>query len=153
MQRNRVKPQIAIYSDGDLDRAKKWLIDTRIVEKPFYWIYLPAYLTGCTPMPNEFAMAESLLWQVRRMREIDPESLIMICSSGRASSYLTVMSLIMGLHVRVGMEDTIFRWPHKDDLMRSNAKVVTDTIAMAKLLGRRPATANEYRVMMGLPIR
>ena len=63
------------------------------------------------------------------------------------------MAMLLGLHVRVGMEDTYFRWPHKDDVIESNAKVVVDTIAMARLLGRRPATANEYRSLIGLPTR
>ncbi len=34
MQENGVKPQIATYCDGDIDRAKRWLIDAGLVEKP-----------------------------------------------------------------------------------------------------------------------
>jgi len=151
MQENGVKPQIALYCDGDLDRAKQWLIEPGIPQEPLYWIYLPSYLTGGTPMPNEFAMVESLMWQVRRIREIDPASIIMVCAAGRASSYLSTMAMLMGLHVRVGMEDTIYKWPHKDDLIDSNAKVVADTVAIARALGRRPATANEFRRLLGLP--
>jgi len=153
MQESGVKPQIAIYSDGDLDRAKRWLIDTGVAEKPLYWIILPSYLPGGTPMPNEFAMAEGLIWQVRRIREIDPESVIVVCMSGRASCYLTTMAMLLGLHIRVGMEDSCFRWPHKDDVIDSNAKVVTDTITIANALGRRVATANEFRTLIGLPAR
>lgn len=44
------------------------------------------------------------------------------------------------MHVRVGMEDTICRWPHKDDILDSNAKVVAEMVGIAKALGRRPAT-------------
>ncbi len=153
MQENGVKPEIAIYSDGDLDRAKSWLIDTGILKKPLYWILLPAYFTGCTPMNNEFAAAESLLWQVRQIRQIDPESVIMVCMTGRASSYLVTMAMLLGLHVRVGMEDTWVKWPHKDDIIKSNAKVFADMMALANLLGRKPATANEYRALIGLPTR
>ena len=153
MQKHGVKPQIALYSDGDLDRAMQWLIETNIPEKPLYWIYLPSYLMGGTPLPNEFAMVESLMWQVRRIREIDPGSIIMVCGSGRASSYLTNMAMLLGLHVRVGMEDSIYRWPHRDDLIDSNANVVSETIKIAKALGRRPATANEFRALLGLPTR
>ena len=104
-------------------------------------------------MPNEFAMVESILWYVRRIREIDPESVIMICSAGRASSYLSTMAMLMGLHVRVGMEDTIYKWPHKDDLIDNNADIISETVNIAKSLGRRPATANEFRELVGLPSR
>ena len=153
MQENGIKPQVAIYSDGDLDRAKTWLIDTGILKKPYYWILLPNYFTGCTPIANEFAAVESLLWHVRQIRQIDPESIIMVCMVGRASSYLVTMAMTLGLHIRVGMEDTWVRWPHKDDLLESNARAMADMIALAKILGRRVATANEYRALIGLPTR
>jgi len=153
MQENGVKPEIAIYCDGDLDRANRWLIEPGIITKPLYWLLLPSYGIGGTPMANEFAMAESLIWQVRQIRQIDPESVIMVCMAGRASSYLTTMAMLLGLHVRVGMEDTCFKWPHKDDRIGSNAEVVGQTMTIAKLLGRRPATANEYRALIGLPTR
>jgi len=153
MQENGVKPQIALYCDGDLDRATQWLIETNIPEKPLYWLWLPSYVCGGTPLPNEFAMVESLPWYVRRIREIDPESVIMICSAGRASSYLSTMAMLMGLHVRVGMEDTIYKWPHKDDLIDDNAEIISETIKIARALGRRPATANEFRELVGLPSR
>lgn len=153
MQENGVKPQIAIYCDGDLDRARTWLIDTGILQKPVYWILLPSYVLGGTPLSNEFSMAESLMWHVRQLRQIDPDSVIMVCMAGRASCYLSTMALLLGLHVRVGMEDTYFKWPHRDDIIDSNARVVADTISIASALGRRLATANEYRELVGLPKR
>ncbi len=153
MQENGVKPQIAIYSDGDIDRANRWLVQTGIAAKPLYWILLPSYVVGGTPLPDEFAMAESLIWQVRQIRRIDPKSIIMVCMAGRASSYLSTLAMLFGLHVRVGMEDTCYKWPHKDDVIDTNASTVADTIAVAKALGRRPATANEYRALIGLPTR
>jgi len=151
LQENGIKPEIAIYSDGDLDRAKSWLIDTGIMKKPLCWLLLPSYYIGCSPLGDELAAVESLLWHVRQIRRIDPESIIMVCMAGRPSSYLTTMAMLLGLHVRVGMEDSFVRWPHKDDVIKSNAKMVADTIAIAKLLGRRSATDNEYRSLVGLP--
>ena len=153
MQENGVKPEIAIRCDGDIDRAKCWLIDTRIVVKPLCWLLLPNFALGGTALPNAFAMAENLMWQVRQIREIEPESVIMVCMAGRASSYLSTMAMLLGLQVRVGMEDTYFKWPHKEDIIESNAKIVADTMALANILGRKPATANEYRALMGLPQR
>lgn len=153
MQENGVKPEIAVYCDGDIDRAKAWLIDTGIIQKPLMWDLLPSYSRGGTPMFNEFSMAEALMWQVRQIRHIAPDSLIMVAGSGRPCSYLTTMAMLLGLDVKVGMEDTYFRWPHKDDVIESNAKVVADTIAIAKALGRRPATAAEARALLGMPKR
>ncbi len=153
MQERGVKPQIAINGDSDINRAMQWLINPGIPQKPLYWIYLPTYTAGSTPMPNEFAMAESLMWHIRRMKEFDPASIIMVCGSGRASSYLATMAMVLGAHIRVGMEDTIYRWPHRDDILDSNAKAVADMVSVAKALGRKPATANEFRKLIGLPER
>jgi 3-keto-5-aminohexanoate cleavage enzyme len=149
MREYGVKPQIAIYCDGDLDRARRWLIEPGLVEKPLYWIIVPAYIIGCTPMPNPIAMTQALIWLVSRIREIDSESVIMVCMSGRPSSYLSTQAMLLGLHVRVGMEDSIYRWPHRDDLIDSNATVVADTVRICEALGRNIATADEHRRLVG----
>jgi 3-keto-5-aminohexanoate cleavage enzyme len=148
-----VKPEIALYADGDLDRAKNWLIDTGIVTKPLCWLLLPSFFLGCTPLYDQFAMVEYLMLHVRQIRHIDPESRIMVCMAGRPSSYLTTTAIILGLDVRVGMEDTIFKWPHKNDLIANNVSVFTSTATIANNLGRRLATANEYRAKLGIPQR
>jgi 3-keto-5-aminohexanoate cleavage enzyme len=98
-------------------------------------------------------MAEYLMLHVRQIRHIDPESRIMVCMAGRPSSYLTTMAIILGLDVRVGMEDTIFRWPHKNDLIANDVSAFTSTVTIANNLGRRLATANEYRAKLGIPER
>lgn len=149
MQDMGCKPQISVYDMGDIDVANRYLIQTGVLEKPYYWDII-FNLPGGTPMTNPMAMMESLMLAVRRIREIDPESVIKVDASGRASSYLTTLSILMGLHVRVGMEDTIYKYPHKDGLIKSNAEVVKETIQIANLLGRRVATADEYRNIVGI---
>jgi 3-keto-5-aminohexanoate cleavage enzyme len=153
MQENGIKPEIAVYCDADIDRAKFFLIDTGIIKQPMWWDLLPSYTLGTTPIYDEFSMAESLMWQVRQIRRIDPEGVIMVAGAGRPSSYLVTMAILLGLHVKVGMEDTYFKWPHKDDILDSNAEAIAETISIAKNLGRRVATANECRALGGLPER
>ena len=57
LQENGVKPELAVYQDGDIDRAKRWVVDTGICQKPSCWDLLPSYSIGGTPMLDEFAMA------------------------------------------------------------------------------------------------
>lgn len=154
-----VKPQIAVYSDGDIDNARRYLIKTGLLEKPYYWIILPA-LPGGSPLNyNPFAMAEGLLHLVKRIKDIDrevhadPESVIIVCAAGRASSYLATMAILLGLHIRVGMEDTIYMWPHKDDRIKNNAEHFLLFKNIAESLGRRVATPDEYRKLIGLPMK
>jgi 3-keto-5-aminohexanoate cleavage enzyme len=152
-QENGIKPEIACYADGDIDLARNFLVETGILEMPAWWDVIPYYFVGGTPMFNEMAMAETLINHVRQIRHMAPNSQIMVAGSGRGSSHLVALAMMLGLHVKVGMEDVYFKYPHKDDVMDDNAKNVEDTVTMAKMLGRRPATANEYRAFAGMPQR
>ena len=151
IQEHNRKAQIAVYNLGDVDTAYRYLIKPGRLTEPFEWLVVPGN-SGCCPMPNERAMCESLLGFVRRIREVDPSErpFIFVCAGGRATSYLTTLAIILGLHVRVGMEDTVWKYPHKDDLLDSNRDVILSTIEIAKRLGREPATAEDYRRMVGI---
>ncbi len=87
---------------------------------------------------------------VRRIREIDENSVILVSDPGRASIYMTNFAILLGLHVRVGMEDSIWKYPHRDDKIESCREVVESVVAISEQLGRRPATGHEFRKMVGL---
>ena len=54
-------------------------------------------------------------------------------------------------HVRAGMEDGIYMYAHRDDLIKSSAEVVTKVRNIAEELGREIATPAEARQILGLP--
>ncbi|MBU4241172.1 MAG: 3-keto-5-aminohexanoate cleavage protein [Actinobacteria bacterium] len=146
LQETGHKPQIAVYNQGDVDNAYRWLIEPGVIEHPIEWAIVPG-VPGCAPMWDPLSMCETLVTFVRRIREVDPakEPFVWVASGGRASSYLTTLAILLGLHVRVGKEDTLWRYPHTDEIISRNADVVRDTVAIAKLLGRESMTAGEYR--------
>ena len=144
-----VKPIIDIHDGACIDNTKRYLIDTGILERPYVW-HLLLGLPGTFYIPNVLAMTEGLLYMVRRIREIDDTSVILVSDPSRASIYMANLALILGLHVRVGMEDTIWKFPHRDEKIESCAEIVEATSEIAAHLGRRPATAAEFRNMVGL---
>jgi len=73
-----------------------------------------------------------------------------VCAAGRAGHYLATTAMQLGLHVRVGTEDTVYRYPHRDELVEGNREMVERVAATAAALGRRLATPAEYREMVGL---
>jgi len=148
-QEKGVKVQVSVHDTGSISNAKRWLLDTGIVQKPYFWIILPA-LPGILFMENPKGMVEAMMMVVNRLLEIDENCTIMVCNAGRASVYIATWALMMGFHVRVGMEDTIWKYPHMDEKMSSNADSVRAIIQIANLLGRRVATADEYRKLIGL---
>jgi len=63
------------------------------------------------------------------------------------------MAIVMGLHVRGGMEDNVFY--RRGELAKSNAQLVERVVRIANEVGRPVATpeeaTEEARKMMGLP--
>ncbi len=56
----------------------------------------------------------------------------------------------MGLHIRVGMEDTVWMWPHKPEKIANNLQMFENAKLLAQVVGREVATSAEYREMVGL---
>jgi 3-keto-5-aminohexanoate cleavage enzyme len=148
-----IVPEMACYVEGDIDVAKDAVVDTGIAKKPMAWDLLPSYWVGGTPMYDFEATAFSLMNMVHQIKLIEPESEIMLTASGRASSHLMALSIMMGLSVKCGEEDTYYWYPNKDDVLDDNVRHVKETVEMIKILGRRPATANEYRQMTGRKLK
>lgn len=149
-----VRTRIAVYCDADIDNADRWLIKTGLMPtskdgQPTYWGVLPA-LPGGTPMNSPKAMVEGFMNLRNRILEIDPGAIIQVCASGRASTYLATQSILMGHHLRVGMEDTVWRWPHKNEKISSNAQCFLEYKQLCELLGRQIVTPDEYRSIMGI---
>lgn len=51
------------------------------------------------------------------------------------------------------MEDTVWKYPHSDEMITNNADTVRWAIQLARLLGREVMTPNEYRETVGLKPR
>lgn len=145
-------PEIAVYTDADVANADRFLIRSGILATPAVWLVLPA-LPGCSPMNNPRQMIDGLTRTVASIRDVDPDGLIMVCAAGRAAMHVATLAAVMGLHVRVGMEDTYWKWPHRDDRIESNVESLRLAQELAHVVGRPLATPEEYAAMMrgGIP--
>ncbi|MYN12418.1 3-keto-5-aminohexanoate cleavage protein [Pusillimonas sp. TS35] len=141
-------PEIAVYTDADISNADRFLIRSGLIQTPAVWLILPA-LPGCSPMENPRQMVEGLTRMVSAIRDIDPEGMIMVCAAGRASMYVATLAALMGLHIRVGMEDTYWLWPHRDDRVESNLQAYQLATHISAVTGRDIASPAEYRKMIG----
>jgi 3-keto-5-aminohexanoate cleavage enzyme len=145
------KPLLAVYNPGDIDDTWRWLIKPGLVKEPLSWIIV-AGMPGGAPMWDPLSMAETLVYMIRRIRDVDQAKhpSICVCSGGRASSYLTVLAMLLGCNVPVGKEDSVYRYPLSDDRIVSNKETVEAAVSLARLLGKEPMTAAEYREMTGM---
>jgi 3-keto-5-aminohexanoate cleavage enzyme len=95
-------------------------------------------------------MIDGLQRITRLIRNVDSDAKLLVCSAGRASSYLVTLAALAGLHIRVGMEDTVWRWPHRQEKIESNLQAFEAARDIVTLLGREVATPAAYREIMGL---
>ena len=152
-----VKPELAVHSTGEIELAKRRLIDTGILKKPYYWIVLYGlpFATGRTLISGTSVndaqqMSQHMFMMVDQIRRIDPTSVITVCAAGRATLYMTTLATMMGLHIRVGVEDTPWKHPNSDARLKDNLEMFSMAKDLAMLLGRKPCTADQYRKLLGL---
>ncbi len=144
---------VSVHDTASIDNINRFLIRTGILKKPYYFGIL-ADLPGMFYVPNARAMVEGISLLVNRIREIDPDCPIQLCGSGRASIYMATLGVIMGFdQVRVGTEDTVWRYPHRDDKIESNVQVFKTAKTICESLGREIATADDYRRLLGIKKR
>ena len=152
-----VIPEIVVHSTGEVELAKRRLIDTGLLKGKPYWLILFGlpFATGRTLISSTSVndtqdMARHMFLMVDQIRRIDPTSAITVCAAGRASLYMTTLATMMGLHIRVGVEDTPWKYPNANERLASNIEMFTMAREIAALHGRRPATADEFRTLIGL---
>ena len=143
------KPIIACYTDGDVSNADRMLYRSGLLQHGQNWLILPA-LPGCSPMDSPRQMLEGLLRMVTLIKDVDPDAVIAVCSAGRASLYVATAALLLGLNIRVGMEDTVWRWPHRPDKLTSNMVALQSALTLCETLGIEVADHQEYRRIVGM---
>jgi 3-keto-5-aminohexanoate cleavage enzyme len=140
-----VKPEIVMHNLGDISMVKRWLIDTKLLKRPSYF-RLAVGNPGWGYIEDPYTMLECVSYMTRELRRIDPECAIMLDMAGRPGLYLIPLAIILGLMgARVGMEDSLYIYPHKDEMINDNIMLVKRTVAMVEALGRKVGTADDYR--------
>jgi len=153
MQEVGCKPEMVLHNLGDLSLVKRWLIDTGVAKKPYYF-RLAMGNPGWGYIEDPDSMFQCLTFVVRELKKMDPNCAIMIDMAGRAGLFSVATAISLGLMgARVGMEDALYMYPHKDEVIKSNASVVRHVVAMVEALGRKVATADDYRRYVGIDTR
>ena len=110
------------------------------IEKPYYFNIVLG-LEGST-----YATPQNLIHIIERLPE---GSKWMISIGGRPTLDMLTLAIILGGHIRVGLEDMIYVYPRKDELATSNAQLVAKMVRIATELGRDIATPAQARKTLG----
>jgi len=114
-------------------------LEKGLLKPPLHFQFVLGIVGG---MP---ATAKSLLY----LSEIIPEgSTWSVIGIGPGQLSMTVMGMVMGGHVRVGLEDNIYY--SKGVLAKTNAQLVERVVRIVKEFGRDIATPQESRKILNL---
>ena len=119
-------------------------IDRGLVKAPFFVQMVFGVLGGIGPdLENLMFMKET----ADRLFGKDSYQWSVLAAGRHQMPFLTQAAL-MGGHVRVGLEDSLFIEPRK--LATSNAQQVEKAVRILREMGHEPATPGEAREMLGL---
>lgn len=133
-----VVPEIATHDLSHLANAERLIIPK--IEKPYYFNIVLG-LPGST-----YATPANLLHVVERLPK---GSKWIVSIGGRPTLDILTLAIILGGHVRVGMEDMVYFYPRKDEIVKSNAQTVEKVVKIATELGRDIATPAQTRKILG----
>jgi 3-keto-5-aminohexanoate cleavage enzyme len=142
MKEAGVKPSMEVFNFGNLREVAN-LVAQGLVDPPYYveFVLGHPYHGGIDATPKH------LLWLVDDLPH-PGETIWSVLATGRHQVPLTTMGMILGGAIRVGFEDNLYY--RRGELAKSNAQLVARAVAMARELGKEPATPQEARQILGL---
>lgn len=148
LQGKGIRPEFMGHDTVAIEQVKEWLIKPGILEKPYFITLGPGMHHATPTYPDPWGLLHLI-----SMRYLLPEDAIVGASiGGRNWLPLAVLSIILGADfIRVGMEDTMWMYPHRDESIIRNAEVVRKTACIARELGRDIMSPNEARKRLALP--
>ncbi len=147
LQKNNIKPVFMNHNMEAIHNIKEWLIKPGILEKPYIMSMGPGMHNTGDTYPDPWGM----MYIINMMQMMPEGSLISLSVGGRNWLPLSTLGIILGVQdIRVGMEDHLWMYPHKDDLIQSSADSTRKIANIAKELGREIATPDQARELMGI---
>jgi 3-keto-5-aminohexanoate cleavage enzyme len=135
-----MKPELEVYGHSMMVDVEN-LISKNLLKKPYYVNFVLG-MSHQGALPAEPKHLLSLLGYL-------PEGATFnVCAIGAGQLPLTTLSMLLGGHSRVGLEDNVYY--SKGVLAKSNAQLVERTVRIARELGREPASPEEAREILKL---
>lgn len=132
-----IKPEMELFNDGHINEVYG-LLDRRTVAEPVCATLIFGGGTLTRPRPRNLLNA---------VDNLPDGALFNTLGFGKHQLPLTTMGLLLGGHVRVGLEDNVY---YRDGEFATNGQLVARTGRLAGELGRPVASPAEAREILGL---
>jgi 3-keto-5-aminohexanoate cleavage enzyme len=133
-----VKPELEIYHPGNFDHVYR-IVDSDYVDPPYFLQFVMGMPSGVQPTP------QSLLFS---LQQAPPDSMINVAGVGPHQLPMVTLGIMLGLHVRVGLEDNIYF--RRGEMAESNAQIVERVVRIAEEFNRPIASPEQAREMLDL---
>lgn len=133
-----IKPEMEVYGHSMMVDVEN-LIKKGLLVKPYY-INFVLGMSHQGGLPGEPKHLLSLI------EYLPPDAIYNVSGVGPGQLPLTTLSMLLGGHSRVGLEDNVFYT--KGVLASSNAQLVERTVRLARELGREIASPEEARKIL-----
>lgn len=138
LKEHQIKPEIEVFDVGMIENTMR-IIKRGLIDPPFHFQFVLGVQGGMPATPkNLLFMAEN----------IPAGSTWSAIGASKDQLAINTMSILLGGHVRVGMEDSVYY--RKGELAKMNAQFVERIVDLSGTLGREIATPNEARKILGL---
>ena len=143
VRESETKPELEAYDVGHLYNIR-YLLSKGLLDTPIHL----QFVLGV--MGANAALIEQFMHMRRTATDLFGDDFTFSAAGvGYPAEYhLAAMCLMLGGHVRVGLEDNLR--VRRDKRAESNAELVEKAVALAALFDREPATPDEAREMFGL---
>jgi 3-keto-5-aminohexanoate cleavage enzyme len=142
MQDRGIVPELEIFDFGMVDYAH-YLIDRGVLRPPFVFNLLLGSLGTLGATTANLAML---------VERLPPNAYWQAAGIGRAQWPMNALGVVMGGHVRTGLEDNLYM-DRARQVMATNQGLVRRVAALASAVGRPIATPADARRLMGLESR
>lgn len=144
MQQNGTKPELEVYDVGHLYNIA-YMIQAGTIKLPITMQFVTGILGGISSTPydimNLHTTAERLFGSGNYAWSV--------IGAGKAEYPAAMLALVLGGHVRVGLEDNLY--VSKGKMAKNNAELVAKMARIMSELDLEPATPSEARTLLNLP--
>lgn len=142
MKERGIKPEWEVFSPTHLLQDVQACLDAGLDEPP----YFINFVLGVNAFQGALPYTPRILQQMVDMMPKD--AIFNVSAIGPFQLNAGVQSLLLGGHVRVGLEDNLY---YSRGRLARNIEQVDRIVRIIRDLGMEPATAQEAREIMGLP--
>jgi len=137
MRSNGIKPEMEIFDASMINNAVT-LLKKGLADPPLHFDFVLGMM-GAIP-----GTIENL---VCLKNSVPPDSTWSVAAIGRTQLGMNVHAILMGGHVRVGLEDNIY---YRKGQLATNEQLVERVVRLSRELGRDIASPDEARGILGL---